>query len=333
MASRSTLQDRIQALLTKYEPQIRDAFLASISDITNRAKLGAIIAALERGDIEGALAAVHVEPAAFQPLESAIRTGFVQAATTTAAAIPAQVVVRFDARNPAAEQWLSTHSSQAIVEIVADQRTAVRIALTDGMARGDNPRTTALNVVGRIGQSGRREGGIVGLTSQMERYVANARAELTSGNPVTMRGYFTRLRRDKRFDGIVLKAIKDGKPVDAATVSRLTSRYADRLLALRGETIGRTESMASIHEAQHQAYLQAVGKGAVKASAVRRTWIATKDSRTRDSHRHLDGTTVGLNERFPNGCLFPGDPSADIAEIANCRCHLMVRIDRLSNLE
>lgn len=329
-------QDRIAALLEKWEPEIRDAFLASIADIVDRAQLGRIITALENGDVEGALRAVNVDPAAFLPLDTAIRQSFLEGGVATAAKIPAavtadRVAVRFDARNPTAETWLANHSSQAVTEIVDDQRAAIRTALAEGMTRGDNPRTTALNIVGRMNPAtGRREGGIVGLTSQMSGYVANARAELLSGDPKRMERYFTRGRRDKKFDSIVRKAIKEGKPVDAASVTRLTSRYADRLLAKRGQDVGRTESIISLNTSEFEAYRQAGEKG---VGRIRKVWRTARDSRVRDSHRAQEGETRDLMERFSNGLLYPGDPAGPPEEIINERCRLVYRIDRLSNLE
>jgi hypothetical protein len=63
-----------------------------------------------------------------------------------------------------------------ITEIVADQKTAVRNFLEAGLAEGANPRTTALDLVGRIsGASGKREGGVIGLTSSQEGWVRNYR--------------------------------------------------------------------------------------------------------------------------------------------------------------
>ncbi len=51
-------------------------------------------------------------------------------------------------------------------------------------------------------------------------------------------------------------------------------------------------------------------------------WRATLDNLTRDSHRHLDGATIPLNERFDNGLLQPRDPNGEYSEICNCRCRL-----------
>lgn len=340
MASKSRQQQHIEELLAKYDDAIRDAFLASIRDIVDRAQLGRIIERLERGDIDGAVRALNIEPAAFQPLDTAIRQAFVEGGTATAATIPptkdpfgATIIIRFDVRMPSAERWIANHSSNAITEIVEDQRIAVRAALTEGLAAGINPRATALNVVGRISPAtGRREGGIVGLSSVQERYAANARAELLSGDAGRMKRYLGRQRRDRRFDNQVMRAIKEGRAVDAETVNRIIGRYGDRLLALRGEVIGRTETMASINAARHEAWEQAAAKGGFLASSVRKVWVATRDLRTRDSHRNLNGDSVGLNERFKNGLLYPGDAAGPISELANCRCRLIYRRDFFSNL-
>lgn len=52
-------------------------------------------------------------------------------------------------------------------------------------------------------------------------------------------------------------------------------------------------------------------------------WMAAIDSRTRDSHRRLDGQRVAVGESWesdhgPIRC--PGDPEAHPAEVWNCRC-------------
>lgn len=54
---------------------------------------------------------------------------------------------------------------------------------------------------------------------------------------------------------------------------------------------------------------------------VRKRWVATKDSRTRDAHQKLDGKTVDWDESFTSELgkiLFPGDPRAKPANVYNC---------------
>ena len=55
-------------------------------------------------------------------------------------------------------------------------------------------------------------------------------------------------------------------------------------------------------------------------------WVATLDSRTRHSHRQLDGETVEVDGTFSNGCRFPGDPRGDPSEVYNCRCTLIASL-------
>lgn len=56
-------------------------------------------------------------------------------------------------------------------------------------------------------------------------------------------------------------------------------------------------------------------------------WLATLDDRTRDSHRLMDGEHVKVGETFSNGCRYPGDPRGPAAEIWNCRCTLVPRVE------
>ena len=58
---------------------------------------------------------------------------------------------------------------------------------------------------------------------------------------------------------------------------------------------------------------------------VRKRWVATKDGRTRHSHRRLDGQTVDWDESFSSELgkiRYPGDPRAKPALTYNCRCTL-----------
>lgn len=335
---RPTPRQRIEALLEQFAPPIREAFMEAVQDIAKQAEVARIAERLERGDIDGAIRALHLDPAAYRTLDEAIRQAYIGGGSSAVAGMPVlrepdggRVVLRFDARNPRAEQWLTEHSSTLITRIVDDQRAAVRQALTEGMVDGRNPRSVALDIVGRVNRAtGRREGGIIGLTAQQERFVASARRELS--DPAIMEHYFTRKRRDRSFDGMVLKAIREEKPLDRATIDRIVGRYSDRLLELRGETIARTEAMASLHASQMEAYRQAIDTGAVARQDVRRVWVSTRDNRVRDSHRAMDGESVGLDEAYSNGLMYPGDPNGPVSETANCRCTQLIRIDFMSNL-
>jgi SPP1 gp7 family putative phage head morphogenesis protein len=60
-----------------------------------------------------------------------------------------------------------------------------------------------------------------------------------------------------------------------------------------------------------------------------RTWVATHDERTRAWHSDLDGVEVGLDEPWENDygeIMFPGDPTADPANVYNCRCSIRAHV-------
>jgi hypothetical protein len=335
---------RIEQLIADFEPKLRDAFLAAINDLRANADLRGVIRALEAGNGTGAIDALNLDPAALAPLDRARTEAFQTAGDETAAGLPviraqlgARVVIRFDGRNLRAEQWLRVQSSEHVTRILDDQREAIRNALRAGMEAGQNPNTVALDIVGRMNNAtGKREGGIIGLTSQQEQFARNARAELLSGDPDELRAYLTRTRRDKRFDALVLKAIADEKPVPAADAARMIQRYKDRLLQLRGENIGRTEALASLHAGQFEALQQVADNGKVDRSAVKRRWSSTGDRKVRDTHVAMDGQVVQVDAPFisPSGArlMFPGDPNGPPEEVINCRCLTEPVIDFLKGI-
>lgn len=340
MARKPSNRSRIEQLTDEWEPVIQAAFLDAVLDIVSRAELNRIVDRLEKGDISGAIDAVHLDPAAFRTLDAAIAQAFDAGGSSAIGALPTLrdpngglFVVRWDTRNLRAENWLRLHSSTMITRITDDQRVAIRTALEQGMIAGRSPRSTALDIVGRVNRvTGKRQGGIIGLTSPHAAAVDKARSALISGELEGMRAYLGLVRRDKRFDATVLKAIRDGKGLSADESARITGRYADRLLALRGETIARTETMAALNQSGIEAMQQAIDAGAVKAETVTKVWRTAKDPRVRDSHAAIDGQAVGINGVFSNGLSYPGDPSGGAAEVANCRCWMETKIDFFAGL-
>lgn len=60
---------------------------------------------------------------------------------------------------------------------------------------------------------------------------------------------------------------------------------------------------------------------------MKQMWMATLDSRTRDSHAILDGEQQEVGKEFSNGCRYPGDPKGRPEEVYNCRCTLVAVVD------
>lgn len=330
----------IDALLEMYEPRLRDAFLRAVQETVDAITLLRVVEALERRDIEAAIRAVGIDPAAFGPLQLAISDAYYAAGMGEAAGIRARdpdgnrVVFRFGVRNIEAEEWLRSSSSALVMRITDDQVVGLRNSFAAGLARGDNPRTTALDVAGRINRAtGRREGGIIGLTSPQAGYVDRARDNLLSGDPARMREYLTLSRRDKRHDRTVLKAIREGRALTREEVSKITGRLSDSYLKLRAETIAHNETMQAMAKGRDDAIRQAVAAGKIDAETTTKTWRNASDGRVRPTHQHgsLGGQTVALDQPFISASgaqiRYPHDPQAPTSETLGCRCWVDYKMD------
>lgn len=62
---------------------------------------------------------------------------------------------------------------------------------------------------------------------------------------------------------------------------------------------------------------------AVKGGAAAKVWHTTS-GKPRKSHARMNGESVGLDEKFSNGLMWPGDPSGDANEVAECKCSLTI---------
>jgi hypothetical protein len=347
MARRPTQQEVFDQLLDRYGPEIAAAFEQAIADLTRAADLQRLSTAISAGNLDGVMAALSLDAGAYSALLEAVRATYMAGGDAGVATFPrarnpdgVALLVRFNGRAPRAEQWLANQSADLVSRILEDQRQSLRQAMTAGLERGENPTRTALDIVGRLDRAtGKREGGIVGLTAAQEGFVENARTELASGEPEALRRYLSRVRRDKRFDKAVQKAIAAETPLPAETQDKALAQYKNRLLKLRGDMIGRTEALTALRAAKHESYLQAVDAGTIAESDIRRTWKSAGDLRVRHTHIGLNGDTVGLREPFrsPSGArlMYPGDTSlgAPASEIVACRCDVNYRVDFLSNLQ
>ncbi|PSM18223.1 head morphogenesis protein [Nitratireductor sp. StC3] len=342
MARRSDRQI-FEELLARFESRLRDVFLDCVADIRDTITLRIVVERLEKGDVNGAIEAMHLDPDAFARLETAFAEAYNSGGQATVGNFPrvidpdgSRVVFRWGLRNPVAEQWLREHSSRLITRIVEDQRDGIRFILSEGLARGRNPKRTALDVVGRVSRvSNRREGGIIGLTTAQQRYVARAREELS--NPARMADYLRRQRRDRRFDRTVAKALRDGKPLPGDVVDRIVGRYSDRLLQLRGEAIGLSETMTALAKSRDDAIRQQIAAGKIDAAAVTKVWKHTPQEHPRHHHRAMNGKSVGIDDQFelPNGVRmsYPHSDDAPADETVFCKCYHTMKIDFFAAVE
>lgn len=294
-------RDPIEALLDQFEPRVRQAFLDAIARIADKASIKAIEDRLRVDDFEGALRAVGLDPNDFSGLRNAIVDAYGAGGAAVTETIPASrddggalIKVLFDIRAPRAEAWAQTKSSGLVTEIVEDQRNMIRANMRAGLEAGRNPRETALDIVGRIdAKTGKRAGGVIGLTSGQEAWQRSYAAELGSTDPAELRKALGRGLRDKRFDAAITKAIKTGEPIPAETRAKMVTAYRNRSLKYRADTISRTETIRALGAAKVEAYEQAIDKGQVREQDLLKFPISAHDERVRQTHREV----VKLNRK------------------------------------
>jgi hypothetical protein len=332
----------LKQIAAAQERAVLRQFQSIIQSIRDQAVIQEVVRALEVGDVSAVVNLLDISESRFEPLYESIRQAYRTGGLTGAEQIgriptpDGTLVMRFNARSPAAEQWLTDMSSRLIVEVVDQQREMVRNVLTQNIAQGRNPRASALDIIGRVDQrTGKRSGGFIGLTDQQAGWVSSARDKLESLDP----DYFNMQLRDKRFDGAISRAIDSGDTLPQSLIDNAVTRYQARAERYRGETIARTESISALRSGQNESIRQAVEVGELDTQDVTKVWDATGDSRTRLTHIQADGQRRAFDEPFNVGgsdLMYPGDPSGPASETIQCRCIQRVVIDfsgRLKRVE
>ncbi len=126
----------------------------------------------------------------------------------------------------------------------------------------------------------------------------------------------------EKMNAEVLQGILQGESMD---------EIADRLAQVIGMNLRSAISAARtmVTSAENKGRQDGFERAAAAGIILEREWIATSDGRTRDWHRELDGVTVGVDEPFENAIgkiMYPGDPSANGANVWNCRCTIVAKI-------
>ena len=110
--------------------------------------------------------------------------------------------------------------------------------------------------------------------------------------------------------------LEDGLSIDDITDQMNTGQYADVVSDRHTRMHARTLVHGSTQRGAHTALEDA-------ETVVGERWVAMADTRVRDTHEIADGQIAPVDGEFRVGgerLDHPGDPTAAISEIANCRC-------------
>ena len=154
------------------------------------------------------------------------------------------------------------------------------------------------------------------------------------------RNAFTRLVRD-RPNLLPMPEIDEGRDydwynriiTDAVTQGILQGESLDEIVMRVAEDTGE-KSLYAMRRNARTAYTNAQNAGRMEGMRqardelgipVKKKWLATLDSHTRDAHAALDGKEAEIEEPFESilgPIMYPGDPDAEPANVYNCRCTL-----------
>ena len=126
----------------------------------------------------------------------------------------------------------------------------------------------------------------------------------------------------KKINGQVLQGIIQGESIPNISKRIMNVQNMNKDAAIRS---ARTIVTGAENKGRMDSYQRAEKDGII----LEKEWLATSDARTRDWHAELDGQTRPIDKPFENAIgkiMFPGDPSADGANVYNCRCTLISRV-------
>lgn len=152
-------------------------------------------------------------------------------------------------------------------------------------------------------------------------YDKNTVTELVANEPNLLPQAAFDKAKDKAWNGrhvtsAVTQAVLQGQTIPQLAASIAGIAAMDQRAAMKA---ART-AMTSAHSLGK---LKGYERAADMGIDVEKQWLAALDSRTRGSHRHIDGEVVELDAEFSNGLKYPGDPDGPASEVYNCRCTLV----------
>lgn len=304
---------RLLALISKAEPRIRSVFLRAVRNAKSQINLTDLADLIQEGRLEEAFLIAEAIPPA---LGASLAFTVIESGGNTATLIT-RVLGRpltFDQTNHRAVNIMQQNRLDLISQFTQQQREATREAIVEGIRTGVGPREQARNFRDSIG-----------LTSKQVRAVNNFKLLLENNSRMSL----TRKLRDKRFDPTIIAAIDNDEPLSKTQINRMVTRYRERYLKYRSEVIARTEALKTVHQGSEEMYRQAFDSGALDPAKVVRSWVDADDTRVRHSHDGMGGQQRAVGEAFisdaGNFLQYPGDPSAPIEEIAQCRCVITTR--------
>lgn len=204
------------------------------------------------------------------------------------------------------------------------ERTALALAIVNGIAvayiNGQLPPVYALNY--NYFASGFSKKAI-SLGTSFSLIDANTVKYLATTDKSLLPQYKLNVNKDvrwntKRLNSEVLQGILQGE-----SIPKIAKRL-ERVENMNKNASFRT-ARTMVTSAENKGRMDMLEKAESEGIICQKVWISKIDTRTRDWHRDLNGVSQDRDKPFVNSVgkiMYPGDPSADGANVYSCRCTL-----------
>lgn len=303
-------------LLNSIEPKIYRAFIQAMNSVKNSKVIDEIVQLLNQGQVDKAFSIIEKT---INNFTSETVFFYVVAGQAAASNISGVIGINlsFNQTNHRAVQVMQAAHLRLVRDITNEQRSSLREALIDNIARGINPNNMA-NVVRNS----------IGLTTKQVQAVNRYRSLLESNS----RESLSRELRDRRFDPTVDNAISTRTLLSTSQIDRMVERYAERQLDYRARTVARTEALRAVHLGSDAMFEQAVESGDLTIDEMESTWWTAADEKVRSSHTSMHGQVRPYGQPFISGdgnsLMYPGDINAPASEVVSCRCIKVTTLKR-----
>lgn len=326
-------------LLRTLEPKVKQAFMRGVVDLHSNVDWPALLSALDRQNITEAVMSLNISSAAWAEYGSAVTGVYSTAGYETAKQISkikgVGIGIRFDSQNPRAERWIKQNVAGRVVGFSSEQIETAREVISEGYARGDGPRNIAVDLVGRVGPSGVREGGVLGLDQpRARRYNAVSVGMRTpEGVKSLVSNGKVRYKVNPATEARILAAWKSGTAVPEKQRLISERQYNNALLQQRAETVANTETAEAVLAGRQEQWEQAAEQKEFNKSDIQKTWQHRRGSQGREDHIKMNGVSVmGIDTPFtlPDGTQmkYPHDPAGGAENNISCACSCEYRLIR-----
>lgn len=335
------LPEMLDRLRREHEENIRVSFLEAFAALVSSIVMTPVVRDLTNRDVPGAVSRFNLEPGFFTSMARRMDDAYFDAGLQYVDRLPkppgSRVPLMFGIRKVREDDYLLNYSGAFVDRLLEEQKTIIRERLMAELEAGESPQGIVRRLVGGLNLSpGRRSGGYIGLNAPQASFVARARTELRSNESDQLQNYLQRRQRDKKFDLLVKKALKDKTPLTASSIEAMVGHYADNLLRFRARTVAASEARTAISVGMDDVIRQQLESGRMSFDEVKKRWVSKLGPNVRHTHRILHGQEVYFGDTFlsPSGARlrYPHDPKAPASEVIDCQCHVDYRVEYLEKV-